>query len=97
MIFTESFLAALASAPHVDIRIAASADVESGSDTLLELKIAHTDVRVRLCDLDEPTGREILAWVSACEEQVQDYLAERVRHEREERAFRAQRRYRGYA
>lgn len=97
MIFKETFLAALSSAPDVDVRIVARVDVESGCDSVLELKIALTDVRVRLCDIDEPTGREILAWVSACEEQVQDYLAERVRHEREERAFRAQRRYRGYA
>lgn len=97
MIFTESFLAALSSAPDVDVRIVARVDVESGCDSELELKIAHTDVRVKLCDIDEPTGREILAWVSACEDQVQDYLLERLTHEREEKAFRAQRRYRGYA
>ena len=46
MIFKETFLAALSSAPDVDVRIVARVDVESGCDSVLELKIALTDVRV---------------------------------------------------
>jgi hypothetical protein len=78
MIFTETFLAALASDLNVDVLVSVRADVESGCETELEIKIARTDVRVRLSDLDEPTGREILRWVSAREEQVQDVLVARA-------------------